>query len=454
MKRCLLVFSILGVFGYHPDILSTIASLSPIAQTTDLKQPTVLIIVYMAARNDLSIYAEKHVKQLLGLGSSDRVKIFVHLDLIKPNEPLFTRNFFVEKDKLIPLGDDQPMDSGSKDTLIDAASLAYNYFPAEEVVLVLWNHGTGPIEPKVASSINQWELWHVDKSTGKINLDQSIGYLDRFAPGDSNFEKPKGICFDDSTGSYMTIGELTQAIGSISENIIKKKFKIVACDACLMAGIDVFSPLQPYVEYFVASQEVELGLGYKYDLILEPLVHNKVCCGVELAIHFVNAFKEYYSPKIDFFTHCAIDLSYSEKLEINISNLAQCLCYGMEHQDTKSVKEAIRLSRHKKFCIRFNEPTYIDLGNFYTNLLSHCPSCELLSGDTKTFQANLAAILKEGLILIKNAVKANEVGSKHEQANGISIYFPEYMIHKSYRSNAFAQKTNWLYFLDKYIISN
>ncbi len=457
MKRHILLIScLIGISACY--VGSSTAQAEPSSSKPLFRGPmpktSVLVIIYMAARNDLAVYAETHISQLLNLGSTDRVKIFVHLDLQKPDEPLLSRNFFVEKDKLLRVGNDEPTDSGKKDTLIQAATMAYEQFPADEVALVLWNHGTGPIEPKVAPAINQWELWRVDSVTGKIDLDQSIGYLDRFSPGETSFDGTKGICFDDVTGSYLKTHELVQAIEHISKNVIKKKFKIVACDACLMAGIDVFSGLQPYVDYYVASQEVELGLGYKYDLIVEPLIKDEICCGEELACHFVSAFKKYYSPKIDFYTHVALDLSYCEKLDLNIEKLSQCLSFGLEHQDQKSVKEAIRLSRHKKYCIHFNEPTYIDLGNFYKNLLTHLGSCTLKNGETKAFRSLLFETIHEGIGLIRDAVKANEVGSKHEHASGISIYFPEYMIHKSYRSNYFAQKTLWLSFLEKYIASH
>ena len=420
---------------------------------TPIVDRSVLVVIYMAARNDLSMYAETHIRQLLNLGSSDRVKIFVHLDLQKRDEPFVTQNFFVEKNKLLPIGEEGPKDSGKKETLIEAASMAYEQFPADEVVLVLWNHGTGPLEPKITPTINQWDLWHVDERTGKIDLEQSVGYIDRFSPGEGSFNQPKGICFDDSTGSYLTINDLTEAIEHISKNVIKKKFSIIACDACLMAGADVFIGLHPYADYFVASQEVELGLGYKYDLIVEPLVHDKVCCGEELACHFVDAFKEYYSPKIDFYTHVAIDLSYSEQLENNIDKLARCLSFGLQHQQDKTVKEAIRLSRHKKHCIRFNEPTYLDLGSLYSNLLKNLDMCVLSDANTMHFKHVLLAILKEGLTLIHNAVKANVVGSKHAYASGMSIYFPEFLIHKSYKLNAFAQQTYWLSFLEEYVAS-
>lgn len=414
---------------------------------------SVLVIIYMAARNDLSMYAETHIRQLLNLGSTDRVKLFVHLDLQKNDEPFITKNFFVEKNKLFNIGGDSPMDSGKKETLIKATSMAYQEFPADEVVLVLWNHGTGPIEPTIAPSINQWELWHVDERSGKIELDQSVGYIDRFSPGEGSFNEPKGICFDDSTGHYLTTNDLADAIAYISQQVIHKKFSIIACDACLMGGADVFLELHQYANYFVASQEVELGLGYQYDRIVEPLIRNEVCCGEELACHFVNSYKEYYSPKIDFYTHSAIDLSYAQDLATNIGKLAHSLRYGLAHQKEKSVKEAIRLSRHKKHCIRFNEPTYLDLGCLYANLLNNVPLCVLEDADTQAFKQELTATLHEGLRLIKKAVKANEVGSKHERACGMSIYFPEFIIHKSYKENSFAQHTHWLTFLQEYVAS-
>lgn len=158
------------------------------------------------------------------------------------------------------------------------------------MVLILSNHGTGPIEPTTVPSINQWEMWQVNNKSGKIDLDQSVGYIDRFSPGEGSYNQTKGICFDDSTGCYLTIEKLTQAIGYISRSVIKKKFSIVACDACLMAGADVFVGLKPYAHYFVGSQEVELGLGYKYDRLIEGLINNTATNSEDLACHFVNVF--------------------------------------------------------------------------------------------------------------------------------------------------------------------
>ena len=71
--------------------------------------------------------------------------------------------------------------------------------------------------------------------------------------------------------------------------------------------------------------------------------------------------------------------------------------------------------------------------------------------DTKQYQQALFTILSQGVSLMQDAVKANVSGSKHEYASGISIYFPEFIIHKSYHHNSFAQQTHWLEFLKEYV---
>ena len=191
----------------------------------------------------------------------------------------------------------------------------------------------------------------------------------------------------------------------------------------------------------ITSLKNHLTKAARNPLVIKRLLHDI----------FIKAFKQYYSPKIDFYTHVAIDLSYGEELENNIDTLAKLLMYGLHYQEKKTVKEAIRLSRHKKYCIRFNEPTYIDLGNFYDNLLTHIASCSLSNDQDEVFKKKLHTVLTNGLDLIHKAVKANEVGSKHEHASGISIYFPEFIIHRSYKNNEFAKRTHWLKFLQEYV---
>lgn len=413
----------------------------------------VLVVIYMSARNDLLPFVGKSIKQLQALGSNERVKLFIHLDMQRPGEEPITKHFVIEKNKAIQLGSDMLMDSGQENTLVHAVECAYERFPAEELVLIIWNHGTGAIEPEIHGVFRSSDLYRFNDQTGKVEMRHAGGLLDLISNGEVAVSEPKGICFDDAHSSYLTIAQFTQALATISTKIIKKKIKILACDACHMAAADVFIGLEPYVHYFIGSEEVELGSGYKYDILLEPLLKGTMHCEERFARHIVSAYEEAYTKIMPELTHSAIDLTHIAILERNIDQVAQTLIWGLEKQKNKSVKEAIRLSKHKNACTRFKEPTYIDLGHFYANLLTNIANCELTE-QTSEFKSRITMLLKEGAEIIHQVVIANATGDKMKKATGIAICFPEFVIHKSYHNNPFAAKTHWLRFLKKYLGSH
>ncbi len=415
------------------------------------KKPEVLIVLYMAARNDLFPFAGRNIKQLQAVGSDERIKIFIRFDLQKPDQPCITKHFFIEQNKVMQLGSDLSMDSGDEKSLIYTVQCAYERFPADELVLILWNHGTGGIEPDIQKVINPSELFLYNPKKGLVEINRSINFLDYISQGETAYNETKGICFDDSSGNYLTIEKLTNALRVISTEILKKKIKILACDACLMAGADVFIGFEPFVHYFVGSQEAELGAGYRYDILLEPLLKNKMHCNADLARHFVFAYKEAYGKVSQDYTHSAIDLTNIDEFGSTIDKLAGSLLMGLEQQKGKSVKEAIRLSRHKNHCTRFIEQSYIDFGHFCSNLQKNLSKCELLtSSGTSEFKADVSAQLTKIKKIMGTVVIANAVGKNLQHATGVSIYFPEFIIHKSYHRNAFACNNNWLPFLKKY----
>ena len=342
------------------------------------------------------------------------------------------------------------MDSGDKDTLIYAVKTAYEHFPADEVSLILWNHGTGSIEPEVHRSVSPSELFRFNADNNLFELDNSVSFLDCMSQGETLCNEPKGICFDDSNGTYITIEELKQALKIISTKVIKKKINVLACDACLMGGADVFIGFEPWVNYYVASQEVALGAGYRYDLVIDPLISGSMTMNERFAKHMVSSFKEAYSPITQDYTHAAIDLSYASTMEEELNTLAELLIYGLRHQKGKSMRELIRLSKHKHHCTRFNEPTYIDLAHFCKNLAKNLKTCELTT-NTEAYHKKLTSTVQALHKTIKESVIANTSGTNLPDAQGVSIYFPEFLVHKSYHRNPFAKKTKWLSLLKEYV---
>lgn len=414
------------------------------------------LIIYMAADNDLANFARKNLMQLAALGSNDRVNIVVQLDTTIQRKKKVTLRYFVEENKLTITNYNDPasqqMDSGSPHTLIDCCRWAIENFPAEHYMLDLWNHGIGIIDIERRRSINPSELFTFNPHTCMVELDRTIPFLDFLLSSDQ--QEHRGVCFDDSTGNFLTNQDLSFALKTITHDFLDgNKLGVVSFDACLMAMLEVANVLQPYTNYMVASQEVELGTGYDYKKIIAPFSKYSLS-EKEFAQHMVDAYGKTYARITNDFTQSAVELENLALLEANVSVVASLLITCLKEQKNDSVKKAIRTSRHKLLCTHFDEPSYIDLDHLYSNFLSNLSHFDLHDPErTKVITQMLREEIKQGRQLIKNTVVANEVGKNLRKAGGISIYFPERRIHRSYRKTNFAQTNMWAQLLGYYILT-
>jgi hypothetical protein len=414
--------------------------------------------VFMAADNDLFPFARRNLKQLQNIGSNKNVKIYVHFDLHPAGQPKMSKRLIIEKNKILQVGPDRSMDSGNPKTLIDfckwfmkddepeTATKKHNH------VLVLWNHGTGAIEPTIKHAFNPSNLWSENESNHLIELNRDVGFLDFLRKSEWSFNRNRGICFDDTTGNYLTNIQLKKALHTITHDFLDgRKIDIVAFDACLMSMIEVAYSLNDYAHIAVGSEEVELGTGYDYYKVLKPFLTNRLD-PLHFAKHMVNAYKHTYSKITNDYTQSAIDLRCINDLKKNINNVALILIDGLKNQQGNSIKEYIKSSKHKNFCTHFDEPSYIDIDHLYVNLLNNIKKCRLQSSkDTESFKKSLTHALKEGRRTISKTIRANTVGSNLKNAKGISIYFPERHIHNSYYQSDFAADTHWLNFVMCYL---
>jgi len=409
---------------------------------------------YIAADNDLYPFTNRNLTQMAQVGSNENVNIVIHLDMHKPGENKKSFRCLVEKNRILKVSNDMLTDSGNADTLIDFVKFCAKNYSADEYVLLLWNHGTGIIEPQIRKAVNPSKLFKKNEQTNLYELNRYIGFIDYITQNfsDENDNNHKGICFDDTYRTYITIDKLKYALDKIV-NIIGKKLSILACDACLMSMIEVLSPIKNYADFFVGSQEVELGTGYNYNYVLSYFLNNKDA-GENFAKHIVSSFEAAYKYITQDYTQSASRLYSLHLLENNIDKLAQKLIFGIQHQKYKTVREVIKLSKHKNFCTHFDEPTYIDIDNFYFNLLKNIDKIQLDNKtNTDNFKKDLINIINEGRNAISHIVVKNVTGNNLKSAKGLSIYFPEYNIHKSYYNSEFANSTNWLNFIKTFINS-
>ncbi len=451
-------------------------------------------IVYMAADNDLRSFAARNIKQMAAIGSNKHLHIAVHLDIRITGKKKITRRYYIEQDKILHLNVNDPhtqkMDSGRPDTLISACKWAIDQFPADEYVLIFWNHGTGILDPARGRIISPTELFTYNPTLNKLELDRStsiLGNIDIRGPnssddllmflnqfdddqgwqdtteilqaeiddrGPATDQDAKGICWDDSRGNYLTNQKLDAALTTIRKECLNNgKFSIIGFDACLMSMIEVGNLLKKHAHIMVGSQEVELGTGWNYQKVLEPFLHSPLG-KKDFARHITHVYEETYTKITNDYTQSAVFLDDISYLEDNLNQVANHLIQALQLQKNKSVHNAIRASKNKLLCTHFDEPSYIDLHHFYTNLeynLKHFSFTNSQAGGK--IVSELRKLLDHGRAIIRKIVLANVCGKNLNQARGISVYFPERRMHGSYPKSPFAQQNNWIRLVQTYISS-
>lgn len=416
------------------------------------------IIVYMAADNDLHYFAWKNLKQMEQIGSNENINIIVQLNT--PGTLNATKRFIVKKGRRILIQDEtspqQKLNSGNPQTLIDCVNWGVTHYPADEIALFVWNHGSAAIDPRFSRTINPCDLFYLDPASNRLEIDRGISYITLLSQAAAHYvptEGKKGICFDDTFKSYISNPDLEFALSEINTKVMGgKKLGLIAFDACLMSMIEISSIVKKYAKYMTASQDVEYGTGLNYELTLRPFL-SKILSPKEFAQQVVVAYEQTYQKIINDYTHSALDLSLSENLESNIHNVASLLHEALLQQSNHSVSDIIRKCKSTQYCTCFDEPSYIDIGHFYNNLLTHLQYISLSNKQREIeLQAQLRGMIQEGLSILTHFVVENRVGPKLQKAQGISIYFPEYSIAHNYLKSPFAISNNWSFLLVKYIL--
>lgn len=411
------------------------------------------LMIYIAADNDLRNFAIRNLKQMASIGSSENINVIVHLDIKLSGNNKVTKRYYIQKDKILHLNSNDPktqrMDSGSPETLISFATWGVSEFPATNYGLVCWDHGTGALDPKRGRIFKLADLFTFNSAINKIEVNRSIGFFDFIY---SCMPEEKGICWDDTTGNYLTTQDLDYALNTICSKVLNgKKLAFVGFDACLMQMTEIASVVKKYADIMIASQEVILGTGWNYAEVLKPFL-TKSLNPEEFVKNIINGYKATYETITNDFTLSALKLKDFSLLEDNINHVSKLLIECLKKQKNKSVKNTITTSRSKLLCTHFDEPSYIDLHHLYKNLLASIKNFELTNtNDTERLKTELAQALKVGCNIIEEVTIANVVGKNLSKARGVSIYFPTNRIYFSYRDLEFCKNNDWIVFLTQYL---
>ncbi len=402
-------------------------------------------IVYMAANNNLHKYALKNFRQMLQVGSTPTCNILIQLDEYGEEE---ANRFYLEKNKAIiekELEGEEAI-SGTPKSLFNFVQWAIETHPAKHQAIVIWNHGSGIKDPSIWGKIykeHRDALFSFNEKTGMMQIDRNT----------LRSTIKRGIGFNDTYEQYIDNQQLKQCFERISKEVLAgKKVDIVLLDACHMAMVEIASKLKPFSNYMVASEELEPGSGYNYKKLLSPFL-SQTFLPVEFAQHAVHAYAEEYDYQLADYTQSAISLEHFKKAEEKLSLFAQHLVSLMEtHKDYVSFIKKIR--RNEEETTEFCDWDYIDCLHFLTSIskkaFEKSKSNELQNMDRQSL-LTLSTLANDARRELQDSILANASGINLPFAQGLSIYFPEKNIHKSYQKTSFASTNEWPQLIATYL---
>ena len=152
-----------------------------------------------------------------------------------------TQRYLVNQGKL-ELVDDSlgQLDTTSPNTLSDFISWGAKNYPADRYILVMWDHGAGPV--------------------------YGFGY--------DEFQKEE---------SALTLDEMKQALDTANVH-----FDMIGMDCCIMGSLETCIALQPYCDYTVLSEDFVPGIGWSYKGWMNKLEQNSGISTVELGTAIVD----------------------------------------------------------------------------------------------------------------------------------------------------------------------
>jgi hypothetical protein len=402
------------------------------------------VMVYINAKNNLEKSGLYNVAQMEAAGSTDRVNVVVELgrmngqqgDVHDDGDWTGARRYLIAKSTVTGNVDADPItlyspvlystasaDMGDYREVEQFVSWSRHNFPARHYMLLLWDHGSGWMDPQ--------------KKTARAKA------------LDNNRISPNGISFDNETSNFIgtvEIGKIARDIGGVD---------VFGYDACLMQMAEVLGEVGSSAQYSLGSEETVPGYGIDYTGFLNKLVAAPDATPKQAAIFAADAFHDFYynnySKLHQTATMSVVDDSALPGFEKTLDAWSAA---AMKANDTAALKTA------RDGVLRFDEfspkdpnrmlSTYGDAYHFMQLVQSAAQNQEL-----KQASRNVMDYISGKLVVKSTAVGKSGNLDYEANAHGIAINIPrvrgditnaqledKYFGNK-YTDFAFSKDTSW-----------
>ncbi|MDA8131668.1 MAG: clostripain-related cysteine peptidase [Elusimicrobia bacterium] len=361
------------------------------AAKAGLKEWTVM--VYINGKNDLELAGLYNVNQMEQVGSSSKVNIVVEMgrmngqaqgDAHQDGDWTGSRRYYITKDKdeehihSIKAGDAASVDMGDYKRVVDFVKWAKDMFPAKRYMLILWNHGSGFMDPR---------------------------------------KERKGISFDDETGNYIRTPQIGQILREAG------KVDVLAFDACLMQSAEVDYEVKDNVDVIVGSEETVPALGYPYSLFLGALVKKPAMDAEQLGAITVEAYKMFYDKMGKAAQLSAVRASKLEGFAQRMKDFS-ALAKDSDAAALKAARDGvIRYDAVGPSDAKMTISFYGDAAQFAKLAADNLKESDK-SAAIKQKAEELGAFIDGELVIYKGASGKNRAGHEMSESRGISVYLP------------------------------
>lgn len=334
-----------------------------------------VVLLYLAANNNLSGYAEDNIDALKagylpGEQDLDILLVYKHLSGSNPELIRLYRDGAGKAiEDIVAVYQDQ--NSATPEVLRGVLNKMKSIFPADDYGLILWSHATGWLPEGYYSRT---------KSPGVFTEDPYADIVKSFG---------------EDRGVEMEITEL--------RNALPFDFEFIIFDCCFMGGIETAYELKDKAEYIVASPTEILATGFPYDKVIRPMFEYEADLS-EVCNIFYNHYKAQGSEVPTAFNSATIALYDTDELE----DLAS-VCRQIFEGNREKIAALDRYSVQPYY--RFDKDYFFDLEHFVSKIAT---PLQLIS---------FREALSDVVIAKWNTPEVLDIPM--ENYSGISVYIPQ-----------------------------
>ena len=276
-------------------VVSNVTQTQPSSNQQLVHKAKWTILVFLNAKNTLEQDAFINYDQMAKVGSTQDVKVVVELG--RPlnhhyrGDPLpwsGVKRFLVTKgvntpEAAVALSDLGPADMGTGKTLKDFVTWGVSAYPADNYMLVIWDHGQG----------YRLQLTSLRATRAIFGTRNAIQVMN----GPSSSQIPpavggvKSVSYDEDTNHILYNRDIED---SLKTSLNGNKLQVLSFDACLMSMIETAYAMRDVSSFFVGSEEEEPGNGWNYERFLSALVANPGYTPAQVSTLVVSSYAAEY----------------------------------------------------------------------------------------------------------------------------------------------------------------